>query len=119
MPEAITRGRLREFGYLDWDAAREKEACVIERFGVFEPTEEQEDVVAEHPNATVLPVLEANAVKNREKPKAAQVSRVRIVVHGGKEKGQHLIEGINSRMDGIQAAILNVKMAHIKKVFHF
>jgi len=31
--------------------------------------------------------------------------------HGG--KGNHIIEGINSRMDGIQAAILNVKMKYI------
>jgi dTDP-4-amino-4,6-dideoxygalactose transaminase len=33
--------------------------------------------------------------------------------HGG--KGEHLIEGINSRMDGMQAAILNVKLNHIEK----
>lgn len=32
--------------------------------------------------------------------------------HGG--KGEHLIEGINSRMDGIQAAILNVKMSWLE-----
>ena len=31
--------------------------------------------------------------------------------HGG--KGEHKIEGINSRMDGLQAAILNLKLAHI------
>ena len=31
--------------------------------------------------------------------------------HGG--KGDHFIEGINSRLDGIQAAILNVKMKHL------
>ena len=33
--------------------------------------------------------------------------------HGG--KGDHLIEGINSRMDGLQAAILNVKLNYIDK----
>ena len=32
--------------------------------------------------------------------------------HGG--KGEHLIEGINSRMDGMQAAVLNVKLNHIE-----
>ena len=33
--------------------------------------------------------------------------------HGAIEKHKHRIEGINSRMDGIQAAVLNVKLPHI------
>jgi dTDP-4-amino-4,6-dideoxygalactose transaminase len=33
--------------------------------------------------------------------------------HGGIVKGDHEIEGINSRMDGLQAAILNVKLPHL------
>ena len=33
--------------------------------------------------------------------------------HGG--KGEHIIEGINSRMDGIQAAVLNVKLNYINE----
>ena len=35
--------------------------------------------------------------------------------HGGLKKGIHKIEGINSRMDGIQAAILNVKLPYLKE----
>ena len=45
----------------------------------------------------------------------AQLSRraARFARHGGLIKGTHEIEGINSRMDGLQAAILNVKLPHL------
>ena len=36
-----------------------------------------------------------------------------IANHGQKAKHQHFIEGRNSRMDGLQAAVLNVKLPHL------
>ncbi len=35
--------------------------------------------------------------------------------HGAIEKPDHVLEGINSRMDGIQAAVLSVKLNYLKK----
>ena len=34
--------------------------------------------------------------------------------HGGVSKGDHEIEGINSRLDGLQAAILSAKLPHLE-----
>jgi dTDP-4-amino-4,6-dideoxygalactose transaminase len=42
--------------------------------------------------------------------------RVRMIAnHGQKGKHNHLIEGRNSRMDGLQAAILRAKLPHLHK----
>lgn len=38
-----------------------------------------------------------------------------FATHGALKKHNHLIEGINSRLDGLQAAILSVKLRHIKE----
>jgi dTDP-4-amino-4,6-dideoxygalactose transaminase len=35
--------------------------------------------------------------------------------HGGLTKGEHLIEGVNSRLDGLQAAILSIKLKHLPR----
>lgn len=35
--------------------------------------------------------------------------------HGGLNKGDHRIEGINSRLDGLQAAVLSVKLPHLRR----
>lgn len=34
--------------------------------------------------------------------------------HGGLTKGEHRIEGVNSRLDGLQAAILSVKLKYLR-----
>jgi len=44
----------------------------------------------------------------------AETARI-IANHGQVRKHQHLIEGRNSRMDGIQAAILSAKLPHLEK----
>ena len=38
-----------------------------------------------------------------------------IANHGQKGKHNHLMEGRNSRLDGLQAAILSVKLKHLEK----
>jgi dTDP-4-amino-4,6-dideoxygalactose transaminase len=41
-------------------------------------------------------------------------NRMRMISrHGGLTKGEHTVEGINSRLDGIQAAVLSVKLPHL------
>ncbi len=39
----------------------------------------------------------------------------RLARHGGLYKGEHLIEGMNSRLDTIQAGVLNAKLQKIKE----
>ncbi len=44
---------------------------------------------------------------------ALSVSMAKFARHGGLVKGSHEIEGINSRLDGLQASILNVKLPYL------
>lgn len=46
-------------------------------------------------------------------PEIAETARM-ISNHGQKGKHNHIMEGRNSRLDGIQAAILNVKLKHLE-----
>jgi dTDP-4-amino-4,6-dideoxygalactose transaminase len=46
--------------------------------------------------------------------KIAEISRM-IANHGQKGKHNHIIEGRNSRLDSIQAAVLRVKLNHLNK----
>ena len=48
-------------------------------------------------------------------PDSAMAERMAMFArHGGLRKGDHQIEGINSRLDGLQAAILSVKLPRLK-----
>lgn len=47
---------------------------------------------------------------------AALAERMAMLArHGGLTKGDHQIEGVNSRLDGLQAAILSVKLPHLPR----
>jgi dTDP-4-amino-4,6-dideoxygalactose transaminase len=47
---------------------------------------------------------------------AALAERIAMLArHGGPKKGDHQIEGVNSRLDGLQAAILLAKMPHLPR----
>ena len=47
---------------------------------------------------------------------AALATKCRMYAnHGALKKHEHEIEGINSRLDGIQAAVLNVKLPHLRR----
>jgi dTDP-4-amino-4,6-dideoxygalactose transaminase len=54
---------------------------------------------------------DAGAITTDDSALARRMAR--FARHGGIVKGVHEIEGINSRLDGLQAAILSVKLPHL------
>lgn len=64
-----------------------------------------------YPGKNLGAMGDAGALVTRDGDIARRAAR--FARHGGLVKGSHEIEGINSRMDGLQAAILNIKMPHL------
>lgn len=64
-----------------------------------------------YPGKNLGAMGDAGALLTRDKNLAEKMAM--FARHGGLTKGAHQIEGINSRMDGMQAAILNVKLRHL------
>ena len=66
-----------------------------------------------YPGKNLGAMGDAGAIVSNNHELAAHMSK--FARHGGLVKGTHDIEGINSRLDSLQAAILNIKLAHIEK----
>ena len=66
-----------------------------------------------YPGKNLGAMGDAGAVVTNDPELAARMAM--YARHGGLKKGDHQIEGINSRMDGLQAAILSVKLKHLPK----
>jgi dTDP-4-amino-4,6-dideoxygalactose transaminase len=64
-----------------------------------------------YPGKNLGAMGDAGAVVTSDQALADRMAR--FARHGGLNKGEHVIEGINSRLDGMQAAILNVKLPHL------
>lgn len=66
-----------------------------------------------YPGKNLGAMGDAGAVVTNDDALAARMAM--FARHGGLTKGDHLIEGINSRLDGLQAAVLSVKLPHLAK----
>jgi len=64
-----------------------------------------------YPGKNLGAMGDAGAVCTNDKALADRMGM--FARHGGLVKGDHQIEGINSRLDGLQAAILSVKLPHL------
>jgi len=65
-----------------------------------------------YPGKNLGAMGDAGAIITNDASIANKVAR--YARHGGLVKGDHQIEGINSRLDGMQAAILSVKLGYIE-----
>ena len=64
-----------------------------------------------YPSKNLGAMGDAGAIVTNEPALAERMAA--IARHGGLKKGEHGIEGVNSRLDGLQAAILSVKLRHL------
>ena len=65
-----------------------------------------------YPGKNLGAMGDAGAITTDDPDLARRMAR--FARHGGIVKGDHEIEGINSRLDGLQAAILSVKLRHLE-----
>jgi dTDP-4-amino-4,6-dideoxygalactose transaminase len=64
-----------------------------------------------YPGKNLGAMGDAGAIVTNDRALAEQMAM--LARHGGLTKHQHQVEGINSRLDGMQAAILSAKLPHL------
>lgn len=69
-----------------------------------------------YPGKNLGAMGDAGAVITNDELIANQMAM--IARHGGLSKGEHLMEGVNSRLDGLQAAILSIKLPYLSEWTH-
>lgn len=65
-----------------------------------------------YPGKNLGAMGDAGALLTDDEALATRMAR--IARHGGVTKGEHVVEGINSRLDGLQAAVLSVKLPYLE-----